>query len=66
MNQYQCHDRKPFAETAEVQDGWTPDGRRVMKEIPAFGERGCVYATHYLGTTDPGCDGCSWREKANG
>lgn len=61
MNPYQCNNRKPLAETTKVQDGWTDDGRKVMVEIPAFGVRECVYATHYLGETDPGCDGCSWR-----
>lgn len=29
-----CRNRKPYRDTMLVQDGWTPEGARIMREIP--------------------------------
>lgn len=58
-----CYDRAPFVATVQVQDGWTADQRRIMREIPSFGSKDCEYAKSGLGATDPGCAGCKWRNK---
>jgi hypothetical protein len=58
-----CHGREPFAQTVQVQDGWSADQRRIMKEIPSFGSPQCEYVRSGLGATDPGCAGCKWRDE---
>lgn len=66
-----CHNRKPFAASQLVQDGWLDlpvDGfgnrSRVprWKEIPFRMRQECSYANETdLGRADPGCAGCTWR-----
>ena len=42
-----------------VQDGWTPDGRRIMREHqPVWGNVECG---HMTSEADPECTGCRWR-----
>lgn len=49
-----------YQTTIMVQDGWTDDGRRIMRE----------HTTHWLpigcghsyNPTDPACRGCKWRK----
>lgn len=66
-----CHNRKPFAATTVVQDGWLDlpvDGfgnrSRVprWREIPFRMRQECSYANETdLGRADKGCLGCTWR-----
>lgn len=50
-----CHNRAPLKKTLMVQDGWTEDGRRIMKEIPFAMSTDC---RHDKRSTDPRCKGC--------
>lgn len=56
---YGCHGRAPrdTPSTLSVQDGWTPDGRRIMVEIPVTPIAG-VTCGHLARESDPACDGC--------
>lgn len=36
-----CHNRPPFRDWIDVQDGWTRDGRRRMKSIPVPMTKDC-------------------------
>lgn len=56
-----CHNRPDFLPKLQVQDGWTPDGRRVMKTIPFTMARECMYD---LKGEDTGCNGCRHRDEA--
>lgn len=58
-----CYNRKPFLEQLEYQDGWTEDGRRIMRVYEFRNERSCVYSTSELGQADKGCIGCNERAK---
>jgi hypothetical protein len=46
LNLFGCHNRV-MKTTQMVQDGWTDDGRRVMKEIPWFSAPGCHFQAGY-------------------
>jgi hypothetical protein len=54
-----CHNRVPSS-TYLVQDGWTEDGRRIMKAhkdvFVVDGELLCKYKNEH--PNDSGCDGC--------
>lgn len=58
---YGCHNRAPLLDRREVQDGWTPDGRRHMRTISDPMTKECQYTFTALGRVDPGCLGCKWR-----
>jgi hypothetical protein len=58
MKLHGCHNRPAFQKTLSVQNGWTPDGRRIQKEIIFRMERRCMYD---LKKTDEGCKGCRWQ-----
>ncbi len=55
-----CYNRTPL-NTYQVQDGWTKDGRRIMKEhrdvFVVNGKLPCKYKLDHPG--DKKCDGCS-------
>jgi len=56
-----CHNRKPYAQVVEVQDGWTWNGRRDMTNISNPMARDCQYTKTTLGQADKGCTGCKWK-----
>ena len=56
-----CHDRQPYRETLQVQNGWI-DGRRNMETIPFVMSKGCHYTNTEAGKVDPGCTGCRWKQ----
>jgi hypothetical protein len=58
-----CHNRPPLQDAIQVQDGWTDDGRRIIKQMPFVMSRDC---RHDLKLTDPGCAGCWWRDAVAG
>lgn len=58
---YGCHNRAPLRHEREVQDGWTADGRRVLRVIPDPMTKDCQYTHTDLGQADPGCVGCRWK-----
>lgn len=55
LGQYGCHNRPPMRKSLMVQDGWTPDGRRNMVEIPFAMSTNC---RHDKTLTDSRCAGC--------
>jgi len=55
MNRYGCYNRPPLHETLEVQEGWTEDGKRIMKTIPFVMSMECEYRKDH---NDPKCGGC--------
>jgi len=55
MNKHWCHNRKPFKDSLMVQDGWTEDGRRIMKEIPFRLSMNCEWSKEH---DNERCDGC--------
>lgn len=53
-----CYDRPALLPTITVQDGWTSDGRRVMKVLPSpFAGDRCKFDRR---AADPRCAGCDW------
>jgi hypothetical protein len=60
---YQCHNRAPFAETVQVQNGWTIDGRRQLVSAAYTMNRDCEYSRSDLGQSDKGCIGCKWKRE---
>lgn len=58
---YRCHNRNEFADAAEMQDGWTTDGRKATREVPVSSTMECNYTRSDLGKSDEGCTGCKWR-----
>jgi hypothetical protein len=50
-----CYNRE-LKSSYQVQDGWTTDGRRVMREHNFVNSVNCVYAKATL--TDPKCGNC--------
>ena len=64
MNPYPCWNHEPRNGdygAIEVQDGWSRDGRRIMREhqtqwLP-------VECGHVTATSDPQCTGCRWRDE---
>lgn len=61
MRLYGCHNRDPYKTSVPVQDGWTKDGRRIMKDAPNQMAPDCRYTLTELGRQDQGCTGCKWR-----
>lgn len=64
-HRYGCHNRKPFRELLEVQDGYyaakgTKAPRWVYK--PFKMQPLCQYTQTELGRVDKGCTDCQWRE----
>lgn len=62
-NHPRCYNRDPFNGTVEVQDGWTEDGRRIMKRITDPMSKGC-HQHDPLGEAaifQWNCDGCRWK-----
>jgi hypothetical protein len=60
-----CHNREPFKQLMNVQDGWTQGGsHRVgyMVDVPFRMNPECQYTHTELGKTDKGCDGCKHRK----
>jgi hypothetical protein len=57
-----CHNRAPYKETVEVQDGWTSDQTRRMVTIPFPMTTDCQYTLSELGQKDEKCVGCKWRK----
>ncbi len=58
-----CHNRPPLHESLTVQDGWTEDGRRITRTLPAPMSKLCQ---HDKRDSDPGCAGCRWRDAVAG
>jgi len=59
---YPCWNHEPRHGTygsVEVQDGWTPDGRRQMRMHDP--EWLPVECGHLTPESDPACSGCKWR-----
>lgn len=54
-----CKNRPAYRDSAIVQDGWTPDGRRQMREIAVPMSKSCHFD---LRETTPECEGCCWRD----
>ena len=69
MSKYQCHNRPPLRETAEVQNGWENQPYNflaftrmpLMIEIPDPMSKHCVYQQDKK--DDPGCAGCKHLEE---
>jgi len=63
MNLYPCHNHEPHGGDFgwhQVQDGWTSDGRRNMRRMPAKFEP--VECGHIPSPApDPRCGDCKWR-----
>lgn len=62
---YGCHNRAPYRQTLEVQDGYWPEGqqRRIPKlvKISFSMAKECQYTHTELGKHDARCVGCCWR-----
>ena len=62
---YACHNRKPYAETIRMQDGWGaesgPSRHPVMREVPFVMAKDCNFTHTDLGKEDQRCNGCKWR-----
>lgn len=57
---YTCHNHEPHQlVTSQVQDGWTEDGRRMMKAHTTQWVH--VECGHITSATDSACTGCRWR-----
>lgn len=60
-----CHNRPPFNDTVQVQDGWNLVGGRVLKAIPNPMSKGCKqHGPMGEATLHPeqwACDGCEWK-----
>ena len=54
-HRYGCHNRAPFRETVEVQDGWNADGTRRTVQAPFRMARECRYDRSL---DDSACAGC--------
>lgn len=54
-HRYGCHNRAPFRETVEVQDGWNADGTRRTVEMTFRMARECRYDRSL---DDSACAGC--------
>lgn len=67
MPKPRCHNRPPFKDTIQVQDGWGFDGFRFMVELPDPMSKGCqqhgVMGEATLHPEQWACDGCSWKPK---
>ncbi len=70
-----CHNRAPFVEAFQAQDGWKTSlldvlgllfgvEARRMVAIPFRMSPVCNYTKTDLGQTDKGCTGCTWRLNA--
>lgn len=55
---YGCFNRPEYKAERQVQDGWTDDGRRLMKTIPDPMRKDCHYGQTEFGRNDPRCAGC--------
>lgn len=59
---YTCKNHEPYSGrvmTLMVQDGWTPQGQRIMKEHkPEWMDIECGHITSHI---DDECQGCTWR-----
>lgn len=61
---YGCHNRKPFVDSIEQQDGWVERGdtrNAVLVETPHRMAKDCQYTHTKLGQDDKRCAGCLWR-----
>jgi len=58
-----CHNRQPFKQELQVQDGWTEDGRRVMKQIPFRMSNECEWSKEH---DDDKCTSCRWKQSIGG
>lgn len=56
---YGCHNRGPLRECAQVQDGWTEDGRRRMVTIPTIPSTAHCGHDPVSRAADPKCAGCA-------
>ena len=56
-----CHNRAPYKQTLQVQDGWV-DGKRNMVTIPFAMSNDCQYRHTELGKADVACNGCRWKQ----
>lgn len=68
MTRYGCHSEtsgpgpRSAAQTLSVQDGWTPDGRRVMRTYrPTWLPIKCGHIAQAGKGSDPLCAGCENR-----
>lgn len=64
---YGCHNRRPFASSRPVQDGWFIDGvTRVPRlvSLKNVGSPKCQFTHSELGRHDPRCEGCTHRAPA--
>jgi hypothetical protein len=61
---YQCHNRAPFAESVQAQNGWTLDGRRQLESVALKASRNCEYTLSALGKADKECVGCERKKEA--
>ena len=57
--QIKCVNRKPYLDTATVQNGWNDDGTRKMITIANPMSKSCRFD---LKATHPECAGCGWRD----
>ena len=57
-----CYNRPPYRDPTMVQDGWTDDGRRIMREIPQPMSKGCPQWGEFGEARRRGwnCEGCRW------
>jgi len=59
-----CHNRPEFRRVYPAQDGFYLDGTTRTPRLVAVPHRmstDCVYGKND-GRTDPGCEGCRWRD----
>lgn len=55
---YGCFNRNELASTALVQSGWSPEGTRIVQEVPVEMAKACQYTRTVLGLNDARCVGC--------
>ena len=60
---YGCHNRAPFVEGTEAQDGHYASGPRRKVIVPFRMERECQFTLSELGQADTRCTGCTWRKE---
>lgn len=59
---YGCHDRPPFIDGYEAQDGWFSSGPRRKVIVPVRAETNCQFTKSDMGQADPGCTACKHKQ----
>lgn len=61
IRRWGCFNRPSLLTFALMQDGWTEQGTRNMREVPLHWGEECKYT---LTSPDVRCNGCKWQASA--